>query len=135
MNKKTSRQLMMLPIALLSILMLCSIRTAAQDQTNGQTQKENTAKTVQQTPSADQSDLDECSQMLIQSTLEARACKDLASSRLRQIQARDDLLETDQKLIDKLYKIIEVSDKLISRLEKQCSSTSFLFGLIKIKRC
>jgi hypothetical protein len=73
--------------------------------------------------------------MLQQSIAEVRACKDLAEARLVQIQKRDDLAALDQKLIAKLYSIIETSDKLIARLEKQCSTTSLFFGLIKFKKC
>jgi hypothetical protein len=73
--------------------------------------------------------------MLDQSLAEVRACKDLAEDRLDQIMKRDELLELDQKEITRLKSMLDTAEKLIQRLEKQCSTTSFLFGLIKIKRC
>ena len=73
--------------------------------------------------------------MLRQSIEEARSCQTLARDRLDQITSRDKLIELDKLEIAKLTRIIEVSDKLIARLEKQCTTTSFLFGLIKFKKC
>ncbi len=73
--------------------------------------------------------------MLQQSIAEARAFKTLAEARLAEINKKDVLLALDEKEIAKLLKIIETSDKLIARLEKQCTTTSVFFGLIKFKKC
>ncbi len=94
--------------------------------------EQNGAKTIQQTQNAN--DLDDCTQMLSQSIAEVRSCKVLAEDRLKQVIKRDELAALDQKLIDRLYKIIEVSDKLIQRLEKQCTTTTWFF-VIKHKQC
>lgn len=132
MNKLKQLTTRLLLVAAISIL--CSILTAAQENPTGAKPEQNGAKITNQTPNA-ASDLAECSQMLDQSLAEVRACKDLAEDRLDQIMKRDELLELDQKEITRLKSMLDTAEKLIQRLEKQCSTTSFLFGLIKIKRC
>lgn len=123
--------LLLLPMLLIALL----IQTPAQEIPAEKPPSENGAKITPVIPSASASDDDPLAQMLQQSIAEARAYKALAETRLVEIQRKDVLLALDEKEIAKLKSIIETSDKLIARLEKQCSTTSFLFGLIKFKKC
>ena len=92
------------------------------------------AKITKQTPNAESGDDDELAQMLQQSIAEARANKALAEVRLVEIQKKDVLLDLDQVEITKLKRIVAISDELIKKLEKQCSSFTFLC-IFKWKKC
>ena len=80
-------------------------------------------------------DDDPLAAMLRQSIEEARAYKAEAAAYLIELKARERLSAIDEKLIARYEKIIAAADILIARLEKQCSTTSLFWGLLKFKKC
>jgi len=81
-------------------------------------------------------DLSECSRLLDKTLSELESCKEVSQARLDALNAEKAVSAVNERLIARLEKVIAAADEQIRLLkERTCTTISFMFGLIKFKKC